>query len=95
MSVTSPTCRSPIGSNWYLASVTDCYSRKLAGWALADHMRTEFIAAALTDAAATRGTLAGAVFRCDHGSVYISKSYAKMPPAQGHPVHGCCGDIGR
>ena len=36
------------GRNLYLATVIDCYSRRLAGWAVADHMRTDLIAAALT-----------------------------------------------
>ena len=66
------------GSNLYLATVIDCYSRCLTGWAIADHMRTELVEAALTDAAATRGSLAGAVFHSDHGSVYTSNDYAKL-----------------
>ncbi len=66
------------GSNLYLATVIDCYSRRLAGWAVADHMRTELVEDALTAAAATRGSLTGAVFHSDHGSVYCSKDYAKL-----------------
>lgn len=66
------------GRNWYLATVIDCCSRKLAGWALADHMRTELVETALREAAATRGNLAGAVFHSDHGSVYTSKAYASL-----------------
>ncbi|QAY63211.1 IS3 family transposase [Xylanimonas allomyrinae] len=57
------------GSNWYLATVIDLHSRKLAGWALADHMRTDLVADALTMAAGVRGSLAGAIFHSDHGSV--------------------------
>ena len=56
------------GTNLYLATVIDCYSRRLAGWAIADHMRTELVEHALTAAAATRGFLAGAIFHSDHGS---------------------------
>jgi transposase InsO family protein len=68
------------GSNLYLATVIDCYSRRLAGWAVADHMRTSLVEDALNAAAATRGTgeLAGAIFHSDHGSVYTSKDYAKL-----------------
>ena len=66
------------GSNLYLATVIDCYSRRLAGWAVADHMRTELVENALKAAAANRGSLAGAVFHSDHGSVYTSKDYAKL-----------------
>ncbi len=66
------------GSNWYLATVIDCYSRRLVGWAIADHMRTELVEDALKAAAAQRGSLAGAIFHSDHGSVYTSKDYAKL-----------------
>ena len=66
------------GTNLYLATVIDCYSRRLAGWALAGHMRTDLVADALKTAAATRGSLAGAIFHSDHGSVYTSKDYAKL-----------------
>src|SRR5699024_5151570 len=66
------------GGNLYLATVIDCYSRRLVGWAIADHMRTDLVADALKAAAATRGSLAGAIFHSDHGSVYTSKVYAEL-----------------
>lgn len=66
------------GTNLYLATVIDCYSRRLAGWAIADHMRTELVEDALKAATATRGSLKGAIFHSDHGSVYCSKDYAKL-----------------
>ncbi|GAA8845789.1 IS3 family transposase [Helicobacter pylori] len=66
------------GTNLYLATVIDCYSRRLAGWAIADHMRTKLVEDALKAAAATRGSLKGAVFHSDHGSVYCSKAYATL-----------------
>lgn len=66
------------GRNLYLATVIDCYSRRLVGWAIADHMRTDLVADALKAAAATRGSLAGAIFHSDHGSVYTSKAYAEL-----------------
>lgn len=56
----------------------DCYSRKLAGWAVADHMRTELVEDALKAACAQCGSLRGAIFHSDHGSVYTSKAYAKL-----------------
>jgi transposase InsO family protein len=70
------------GTNLYLATVIDCYSRRLVGWSVADHMRTSLVQDALKTAAATRGSstkgLDGAVFHSDHGSVYTSKDYAKL-----------------
>ena len=35
------------GGNLYLATVIDCYSRRVAGWAIAEHMRTELVEDAL------------------------------------------------
>ncbi|MFE7430987.1 IS3 family transposase, partial [Streptomyces sp. NPDC057545] len=68
----------PVGDGefLYLATVIDCFSRRLVGWAIADHMRTSLISDALQAAAATRGSLAGAVFHSDHGSQYKSREFA-------------------
>lgn len=66
------------GTNLYLASVIDLCSRKLAGWQIADHMRTPLVEDALNAAVRARGSLAGAVFHSDHGSVYTSGAYAKL-----------------
>lgn len=43
------------GANLYLATVIDCCSRRVTGWAIAEHMRTELVADALNAAAALRG----------------------------------------
>jgi transposase InsO family protein len=70
------------GTNLYLATVIDCFSRRLVGWSVADHMRTSLVQDALKAAAATRGStttgLSGAIFHSDHGSVYTSKDYARL-----------------
>jgi transposase InsO family protein len=66
------------GHNLYLATVIDCCSRKLAGWAVADHMRTNLVADALKAALADRGSLRGALFHADHGAQYTSKDYAQL-----------------
>ena len=66
------------GSNLYLATVIDCFSRRLAGWAIAEHMRTELVEDALKAADALRGSLAGAIFHSDHGSQYTSTDFAKL-----------------
>lgn len=66
------------GVNLYLATVIDCYSRKLVGWSIAEHMRTELVADALKAAAGLRGGLAGAIFHSDHGAQYTSKDFAVL-----------------
>ncbi|GAA2244298.1 hypothetical protein GCM10010401_16920 [Rarobacter faecitabidus] len=41
-------------------------------------MRTELVGDALRAGACDRGSLAGAIFHSEHGSVYASKAYAKL-----------------
>ena len=50
------------GTNLYLATVIDTYSRKLAGYALAGHMRVSLVVDALDHAHGVRGSLDWAVF---------------------------------
>ncbi|MEW2581546.1 IS3 family transposase [Streptomyces syringium] len=60
----------------YLAMVIDLCPRRLAGWAIADHMRADLVIDALKAAERTRGSLAGAVFHCDHGARYCNRASA-------------------
>ncbi len=64
------------GTFCYLATVMDLCSRRLAGWAIADHMRTVLVIDALHAAQRTRGSLAGAIFHSDHGTQYTSRAFA-------------------
>jgi Integrase core domain len=70
-------CRLPT-ANLYLATVIDCYSRRLAGWAIAEHMRTDLVTDALGAARDTRGSLTGAIFHSDHGAQYSAKAFAQL-----------------
>ena len=63
------------GKNMYLATVIDTYSRKLAGYALADHMCVSLVVDALAHAHGVGGSLDGAVFHSDHGSIYNSQAF--------------------
>lgn len=60
----------------YLATVIDLCSRRLAGWAIADHMRAELVVDALAAAERTRGSLGGAIMHTDHGSQHTSAAFA-------------------
>ena len=64
------------GKFLYLATVIDLASRRLAGWAIADHMRTDLVTDALAAAERTRGSLAGAIMHTDHGAQYTSRAFA-------------------
>jgi putative transposase len=56
----------PTGEGWlFLATVLDLGSRRLAGWEIADHMRTELVEGAIERALVLRGSLAGATFHSD------------------------------
>jgi putative transposase len=59
----------------YLATVIDCYSKKVVGWSIADHMYAELVETALKNAAATTVIEPLAVFHSDRGSVYTSADY--------------------
>ena len=69
------------GEGWlYLATVIDLYSRRVIGWSVADHMRTDLVADALNAAIATRGgrVEAGVVFHSDRGSQYTSADFGEL-----------------
>lgn len=62
----------------YLATVIDCYSKKVVGWQIADHMRAELVEDALKHAAATTVIEPRAIFHSDRGSVYTSGNYRAL-----------------
>jgi len=67
----------------YLATVIDLSSRKVVGWALAEHMRTELVADALKMALATRGPSEGLIFHSDRGCQYTSADYGELARLNG------------
>jgi len=82
------------GEGWlYLATVIDLYSRRVIGWAAADHMRTELVVDALEMAVATRGGhVTGVVFHSDRGSVYTSRIFGEF--CDGHGIVQSMGATG-
>jgi putative transposase len=60
----------------YLAVVVDLFSRKVVGWSMADHMRTDLVLTALDAALGQRiPAQSGLVFHSDRGSQYASADY--------------------
>lgn len=59
----------------YLATVIDCHSKVVLGWAMADHYRTELVTDAIRMAAGTGVLQGGAVFHTDRGSNYTSDTF--------------------
>lgn len=63
----------------FLATVIDLYSRRVIGWSVASHMRTELVADALKMAVATRGgDVTGVIFHSDRGSQYTSDEFGQL-----------------
>jgi len=52
----------------YLVAVQDLYSRRIVGWSMADHMRTELVTDALAMALRSRRPDPGLVWHSDQGS---------------------------
>lgn len=67
----------------YLATVIDLYSRKVVGWAIADHMKTPLIIEALDMAIAHRKPTKGVIFHSDRGCQYASDEFAKHCKSKG------------
>ena len=61
----------------YLATVIDCATRKVVGWAMDDNYKTPLITSAVTMAARNVKLPEGAIFHSDRGSNYTSAEYAK------------------
>jgi putative transposase len=90
----------PTREGWlYLASVLDLGSRRLLGYSMADHMRTDLVLDALRMAIAARGgdaAVAAVITHADRGSQYTSNDYIdfcqdrKMRPSVGRT--GVCWD---
>lgn len=68
----------PTWEGWvYLATVIDCYTKAVIGWAIDDNYKTPLITAAITMAARNHAISPGAVFHSDRGSNYTSAEFAK------------------
>jgi putative transposase len=62
----------------YLATVMDLYSRRIVGWAMEDHLRTELPLAALRMAISAQRPGAGLIHHSDRGVQYASADYRKL-----------------
>jgi putative transposase len=74
----------PTWEGWaYLATVIDLSSRRVVGWALASHMRTELVSDALKMALRSRGPDEGLIFHSDRGCQYTSADYGELARLNG------------
>lgn len=76
----------------YLAVVLDVWSRKIVGWAMASHLRTSLVKAAL-DMAITQRSPANVIHHSDQGCQYTSIEFGKRCRQAGiRPSMGSVGD---
>jgi putative transposase len=76
----------------YLAVVLDAYSRRIVGWSMAEHLRTELVLAALNMALGQRRAK-GVVHHSDHGTQYTSIAFGlRCQEAKVRPSMGSVGD---
>jgi transposase InsO family protein len=74
----------PTWEGWlYLATVIDLASRRVVGWATADHLRTDLVDQALTNAVTRRRPSHGVIFHSDRGCQYTSAQYRRLADQHG------------
>ena len=77
----------------YLAAVLDAFSRRVVGWSIADHIRTELVVDALQMAIWRRQPADGqTIAHSDHGAQYTSWAFGRRLRAAG--LLGSMGSIG-
>ena len=77
----------------FLSVVMDAWSRRIIGWSMALHLRTELVLDALEMALAKRRGVAGTICHSDHGCQYTSVAFgARCREAGVRPSMGTVGD---
>jgi putative transposase len=67
----------------YLVAVQDLFSRRIVGWSMADHMRTELVTDALQMALAHRRPGRGLIYHSDQGAQFVSLAFGQQARAAG------------
>jgi putative transposase len=67
----------------YLVAVQDLFSRRIVGWSMADHMRTELVTDALQMALAHRRPGRGLIWHSDQGGQFVSLAFGQQARAAG------------
>ena len=78
----------PTAEGWlYLAAVLDCFSRRIVGWSMADHLETDLAADALKMALLQRRPAGRELLHhSDRGVQYASEDYQHLLSGQGIEV---------
>jgi putative transposase len=67
----------------YLVAVQDVYSRRIVGWAMDSHMRTELVTDALQMALTRRRPAPGLIWHSDQGGQFVSLAFGQQARAAG------------
>jgi putative transposase len=62
----------------YLAAIQDAFSRRIVGWAMADHMRAGLVVDALQMALARRRPAPGLIHYSDQGGQFVSLAFGQQ-----------------
>lgn len=76
----------------YLAVVIDLFSRRVVGWAMAEHIRAELVSDALRMAVHNRRPGEGLIFHSDRGSQYFSSEFRTL--LADHGIRQSAGRVG-
>ncbi len=77
----------------YLAAVQDAYSRRIVGWQMADHMRTELVVAGVQMAVSRRRPQAGLIHHSDQGSQFVAPVFGQACAKSG--ISRSMGSVGQ
>ena len=86
-----------VATGWvYLAVVIDLFSRRVVGWAMAEHMKASLVCEALEHALNGRSQPQGVIVHTDRGSQYCSDAYRQLISdyelVGSMSAKGCCYD---
>ena len=76
----------------YLCAIKDVWSNRIVGYSIDSRMKSRLAVAALHNAAARRGDLAGCVLHTDRGSQFRSRKFVRA--LERHRVVGSMGRVG-
>jgi len=83
----------PTWEGWlFLATVIDCHTKAVVGWAMDDNYKTPLISAAIDMAVRNHTISSGAIFHSDRGSNYTSVEFAAA--LAGHDIRQSVGRTG-
>jgi putative transposase len=81
------------GEGWlYLATILDCCSRRIVGWSMASHLRSELVVDTLDMATSRRRPEPGLIHHSDQGSQYVSLAFTRRLATAG--ISGSMGGVG-